>query len=145
MSMREYATTGRGLLIPKHLAGFVVKNYAKHHGERDDDYDSFEDEDFDGTLSDIHSIGGKNVDSFYDCSGDFFDIDEKDYVFFDKSEVDETSFHIISIDKYPSLFTRAYKDIDEIVNEFKNSVGKYFPEDFDYKKYLVCFIGTYLG
>lgn len=32
-----------------------------------------------------------------------------------------------------TLFKAAYKDMDELISEFKSEIGKYLPDDFDYR------------
>ena len=137
MSMREYVTTGKGLVIPEKLIEYVIK----HSENFNEEYYGKEYYDF---FSDYGTLGGKNIISFIECSGDFFDLDEREDRYIEE-DIDMDTFYIIEIDKYPSLYKQAYNNIDEIVEEYKKAVGKYFPEDFDYKKYLVTFIGTYWG
>ena len=142
MSMREYGTFGRGLLIPEKCIESVVKKCTDFNEEEyGDNYKQF----LNDTVYDSANFDGGHLIEFSECSGDFFDVDDKEYKMFEDDEVDEDWFFIIELDKYPSLFTQAYKDEDEIVEEFKSKVGKYFPEDFDYKKYLVSYHGTYWG
>lgn len=138
MSMKEYGTFGRGLVIPDNLIEYVAT-----HSENWDQ--EVYENDFSTFFEENRMLGGKQVLSFTECSGDFFDIDDLHYIVFDEYEINEESFYIIEMDKYPSLFAQAYKDLDEIVEEFKSAVGKYFPDDFDYQKYLVSYHGTYWG
>lgn len=45
----------------------------------------------------------------------------------------------------PSLFKRAYRDVDEIIEEMKQKVGELLPDDYDYRKNIVHVVGTYFG
>ena len=54
-------------------------------------------------------------------------------------------FYYVPLGKYPSLFEANYKDINEIVNEFKSKVGKYMPEGYDYRANIRHIIGTTFG
>ena len=138
MSVREYGTFGRGLIIPDPLIEKIARQCKEWDDEAyGDDPNCFFEEN--------RTLEGKQVLSFTECSGDFFDLDDINYKFFKGEEVDEEYFFIIELDKQPSLYKQAYKDEDEVVEEYKKSVGKYFPEDFDYKKYLVSYHGTYWG
>jgi uncharacterized protein (UPF0297 family) len=46
---------------------------------------------------------------------------------------------------YPTLFNKAYNDMDEIIGELKSKVGEYLPDDFDYRKNIRHICGTYYG
>ena len=45
----------------------------------------------------------------------------------------------------PSFFKPMYHDIDEMISEFKTTIGSYLPEDFNYRHYLRHIVGTYYG
>lgn len=47
--------------------------------------------------------------------------------------------------KYPGFFHKAYEDMRELVAEYKESLGKYFPEDFDYRNHIRHIIGAQYG
>jgi hypothetical protein len=47
--------------------------------------------------------------------------------------------------KYPTLFKKAYNDMDEIIAELKDKLGEYLPDDFDYRSKLCHISGTYYG
>lgn len=55
------------------------------------------------------------------------------------------NIYYISIRKYPSLFDASYKDMDEILDEFKEVLSKYLPEDYNYRKNFKHIIGSYWG
>ena len=40
-----------------------------------------------------------------------------------------------------TLFKAAYKDMDELVSEFKSKIGKYLPEDFNYRSSIRHIVG----
>ena len=46
---------------------------------------------------------------------------------------------------YPTIFKSAYNNMDEIVREFKSKLGKYLPNDFDYRSRICHISGTYFG
>lgn len=137
--MRDYIAQGMGLVIPTSVWPYV----STHHEKWDEKTWG---DDYQGFLYYLEDISGKRLVSFCECNGDFYTIDETDFApFNERDAVDDESFFLLEIDRYPSLFQRAYIDINEIVDEFKKSVGKYFPEDFDFQRYLVSFHGTYWG
>ena len=51
----------------------------------------------------------------------------------------------VPLKKYPSLFSTAYKDFNEIIEELKEEVGEYLPEDYDYRSNIRHIIGTTFG
>ena len=53
--------------------------------------------------------------------------------------------YYVPINKYPSLFRTAYKDMSEIVDEFKTKVGEYMPNGYDYRANIRHIIGTTFG
>lgn len=51
----------------------------------------------------------------------------------------------IPCDRQSTLFKRAYRDVDEIIEEMKQKVGELLPDDYDYRKNIVHVVGTYFG
>ena len=51
----------------------------------------------------------------------------------------------IPCSRCPTLFERAYRDVDEIIEEMKQKVGELLPDDYDYRKNIVHVVGTYFG
>lgn len=43
------------------------------------------------------------------------------------------------------IFGAAYKDVNELIEEFKDRLGEYLPEDYDYRENLAWICGTYFG
>jgi hypothetical protein len=51
----------------------------------------------------------------------------------------------VPLKKYPSLFRAPYKDFNEIIAEFKEEIGEYLPEDYNYRANIRHIIGTTFG
>ena len=51
----------------------------------------------------------------------------------------------IPVKNYPTLFTRPYMNMEEVIKEFKIKLGKYLPKDFDYRSRICHITGTYYG
>lgn len=51
----------------------------------------------------------------------------------------------VPLSKYPTLFKKAYSNMDDIISELKSKIGGYLPEDFDYRSKLCHISGTYFG
>lgn len=53
----------------------------------------------------------------------------------------EGSFGIIRLSRQPSFFSQSYESVEEIIDEIKQQVGKYLPQDFDYAAYTGQLVG----
>ena len=51
----------------------------------------------------------------------------------------------IPLHSKPTLFKGGYNNMNEIISELKNRVGKYLPDDFDYRSRIRHICGTYCG
>lgn len=138
MSMRDYAVNDYGLLMTKEMlkavASKVIENYSDEeydNNEMDFNYKLYE---F-GIIETISEFTGEamkiNIDGSDNWSnGECFNSE---------------CIYYIPASKYPSIFTAAYNNIDEMANEFKEKLGEYLPDDFDYKSYICHIVGTYFG
>lgn len=138
MSMRDYAVNDYGLLMTKEMlkavASKVIENYSDEeydNNEMDFNYKLYE---F-GIIETISEFTGEamkiNIDGSDNWSnGEYFN--------------SECIYYVPALN-YPSIFTAAYNNIDEMANEFKEKLGEYLPDDFDYKFYIRHIVGTYFG
>lgn len=53
--------------------------------------------------------------------------------------------YYVPLEKYPSLFGTAYKDINEIIEELKAKIGEHLPDGYDYRANIRHIIGTTFG
>ena len=60
-------------------------------------------------------------------------------------EYDNDILFYVPLYNYPTLFKKAYNDMDEIISELKEKLGEYLPEDFDYRSKIYHISGTYYG
>lgn len=51
----------------------------------------------------------------------------------------------IYANKSMQMIGAAYDTADELINEFKNDIGKYLPEDFDWKSHIGLACGVIFG
>ena len=51
----------------------------------------------------------------------------------------------VPVSNFPTLFEKAYENIDEIIDEFKEKLGDYLPDGFDYRGKIRHISGTYFG
>ena len=132
MRMREYAYEDYGLVLDKPTMEHIfVKRFNEPIGDEDAGYALYDAEvctcacQFTGEAFNIEDNGN---DSWYDTIA--YASDEIYYVPFNK---------------YPSLFKASYKDINDIVEEFKEKLGEYMPENYNYRANIKHIIGTVWG
>ena len=134
MSMRDYAVDDYGLLLDEETVKTIITKIGVDIVEEDFDFSyGLYDEgiceyigEFTGEAQMINDDG-----CFYwgnDCKSFNYD-----------------SIAYVPLDKYPSLFEKAYNNMEEIVEEFQSKLGEYLPEDFDYRSKICHISGTYYG
>ena len=138
MSMRDYAVDDYGLLLTsetlKVMASKVCDDYTEE-AYAEDEW-SFHEELYDkGIVEYISSFSGESVvindlgESMW-CEGESYG--------------DDVIYFVPTL-KISTLFRAAYRNMEDMINEFKNRVGEYLPADFDYRKYIRHISGTYFG
>ena len=132
MSMREYAYEDYGLVLDEPTMEHI---FVKKFNEPIDDLD-VGCELYD---SDICTCAGQFTGEAFGIKDDGKD-DWDDSLTYNCDEV-----YYISISKYPSLFKAPYNNINEIVEEFKEKIGEYMPDGYDYRANLKHIIGTVWG
>ena len=134
MSMRDYAVDDYGFVLDDETMKMIVSKLDIEPLDEDADlayilYDE-------GICEYISEFTGEaqeiNNDGYFNWGGEYksFSGDKIAYV---------------PLAKYPTLFKRAYNDMEEIVEEFKTKIGEYLPEDFDYRSRVCHICGTYYG
>ena len=141
MSMREYAVYDYGLLLtPETMKMLAEKNCAGFTEEEfeEDKFAFYEEieEIFDGDIDYVNEFTGeaKYVENNGSCEWGC------DTIYYDGDYI-----HYVPINRRLSLFEATYKDMDDMIADFKERVGKYMPEDFDYRANLRYIVGTYWG
>ena len=137
MSMREYAVNDYGLV----LDGETMKLIASKMFDDFADYD----EEYDGDWG--YELYDKGICEYIvDFTGEAQEVDSNGHYWGENSIYYEgDAICYISVSNYPTLFRKAYNNINELVEEFKEKVGKYLPEDFDYRSRICHICGTYYG
>ena len=132
MSMREYAYEDYGLVLDQATMEHI---FIKKFNEPIDDVD-VADALWD---ADVCTCAGQ-------FTGEAFSIENNgndngfDTLVYASDEV-----YYVPFNKYPSLFKAPYKDINEIVEEFKEKLSEYMPEGYDYRANIRHIIGTVWG
>ena len=134
MSMRDYAVDDYGLLLDEETMKTIISKLNVERLDEDESlgyilYDEGIGEyisEFTGEAQPINDNG--HFDWYKDCESYRGD-----------------SIAYVLLAQYPTLFKRAYENMEEIIDEFKNEIGKYLPEDFDYRSRIRHICGTYCG
>ena len=133
MSMRDYGVDDYGLVIDEktgmYMATKAIKDYDKNVDEWE--YCLYEEgiceyiSDFTGETNVLLDDGNPNW-----SESKYYNTDVICYV---------------SVERIPTLFKKAYNNIDDIIEEMKRKIGEYLPEDYDYRNNICKITGTYYG
>ena len=135
MSMRDYAVYDYGLLIDEETMKTIISKLDIEL--EDDDYMDLEyilyEEGICEYISEFTGEAQAVNDQGYcewGCESQYYSSDKLVYV---------------QASNYPTLFKKAYDNMEELVDEFKLKLSKYLPEDFDYRSRICQISGTYFG
>jgi hypothetical protein len=136
--MRDYAVNDYGLLMTIEMMQMIASKVCDDYTDEDYKDDPYP---FNGELYDkgiVEYIG--------DFTGESIEINDDGTVNWGVSEYYSADIiWYVPTKNISTLFKAAYKDIDEMIEEFRERFGKYFPADFDYRKYIRHISGTYYG
>ena len=136
MSTKDWGFIGYGIVIDNIVANEIAKkiNYKIDYAQ--------------DLYSDVRDyLYDKGVcDTMGEFTGEAFLVDDKGSVWWGQGEV----FHCeqiwyVELNKMPTLFAAPYKNMCEVIDELKNKLGEYLPNDFDYKRQIRLISGTYYG
>lgn len=141
MSMRENAVYDYGLLLTLNTMKALAKKNCEDFTEEDfvvNEYAFYEavEDIFGGDIEWISEFTGEAryiEDSGSDEWGSQTEYFDGDYIYY------------VPINRMVSLFKAPYRDMNDMISDFKERIGKYMPEDFDYRANLRHIIGTYWG
>lgn len=138
MSMRDYAVDDYGLLMTREMLKMVASKVCEGYTEEDYEDDEFA---FNEELCDegiVEYIG--------DFTGEAIVInDNGENMWGDSESYNSDIIYFAPTKKISTLFKAAYKDMDEMIEEFRDRLGEYLPADFDYRKYIRHISGIYFG
>ena len=133
MSMRYYAIEDYGLVLDDKALRFICDKM-------------FADDPVDEGDETCVLYEAEIIDLFDEFTGEAFCINDNGDDVWDRStsySCDEVPY--VPLRKYPSLFGAVYKDFNEIIEELKEKIGEYMPEDYDYRANIRHIIGTTFG
>lgn len=135
MSMRDYAVDDYGLVLDEDTINDIASQIFEDYTENTKTYWGYELYE-NGICEWISEFTGEaqelTDDGVYTWGGD-----SKDY------SCDVICY--VPLSKYPTLFRKAYNNMEEIIDELKSKLGKYLTEDFDYRSRIRHISGTYYG
>lgn len=138
MSMRDYAINDYGLLFNSNILHVVATKL----------YDDCSDENWDKNEYDFiervtETLGLEYLPEF---SGEAFKIEDNGQDYWRDADYycGDSIYYFRAINS-PTLFNTAYKNMDELIDEFKHWLGKYLPESFNYRCFIRHIVGTYYG
>ena len=138
MSMRDYAVNDYGFVLDEDMIKTIASQFCKDYTEEDYEEDEC-------TFKDMLYNAGI-VDYISEFTGDAIHITD--------SGIDDWSntngysadwIYYIPAKRVGTLFEAAYNNIEEMVDEFKEKIGEYFTEDFNYRECICHIVGTYYG
>ena len=141
MSMREYAVYDYGLLLTDKTMKALVKKHCEDFTEEDFEDDKFAfyeavEDTFDGHIEYVSEFTGeaKYIEDDGSCSWGCDSVHyNDDYIYY------------VPINRKLTLFKAAYENMDNMIADFKERIGEYMPENFDYRANMRYIIGTYWG
>lgn len=133
--MRDYAVDDYGLLLTEEAMKIIASKVC----------DDFEDMDEDEYGDALYEEGiCEYIGDFTGEAGIIFDDGLNDWM--SNGEMyDGDRIYYIQVSSYPTIFKAAYENMDALINEFKEKVGEYLPEDFNYRANIRHIVGTYFG
>ena len=135
MSMRDYAVDDYGLLLTEEVMKIIASKVC----------DDFEDMDEDEYGDALYEEGiCEYIGDFTGEAGILLDNGLNDWI--SNGEMyDGDRIYYVQVSSYPTIFKAAYENMDALIAEFKEKVGEYLPDDFDYRSNIRHIVGTYFG
>ena len=125
-------------LLDDHDLKAIASKFCENYSEKEYDSDPFKFI-YELTIS-------LDITYLFDFTGDAFALSSDGYTLWlsdDNISYDCETVCFVPTKKYASLFKASYKNFDEVIAEFKEEVGKYLPDDFDYKAKFRHITGSY--
>lgn len=141
MSMREYAFEDCGMVLNTNhlqmLAKRICADYSDKEWEKSPD-SRYEFLDKVSEKLDMQYISGFDGEAIFITDDGHNDCD-------DSLQYDNDVLYYIPLSNYPTMFKPAYNSIDEIVDELREKLGQFLPQNFDYRNNIRHIVGTYYG
>ena len=138
MSMRDYAVDDYGLVLDSNAMHIIASKV----------FDDLTDEEWAadvwGCAYDACDKAG--LEYICDFTGEVFDVEDDGLDDYRSGNPyrNDTLFYM-PLSEHPRLFVRTYKNMNEIVAELRLRLGRYLPDNFDYRGNFKHVVGTYFG
>lgn len=141
MSMREYAVYDYGLLLTPETMKALAAKHCENFTEEEFDDDEFT------FYEEVEEVFGGEIEYTSEFTGEAKYIEDDGTCSWgcDSVSYDCDYIHYVPINRRITLFETTYKNMDDMIADFKERVGEYMPEDFDYRANLRYIVGTYWG
>lgn len=135
MGMRENPVDDYGLLLTDEAIKIIASKAL-------DDFEEVDEDEYGDALYDEGIC--EYIGEFTGEAGILYDDGMNDWLS-NGETYDGDQIYYIPSKSYPTLFKAAYKDMNELIAEFKSDIGEYLPDDFDYRANIRHIVGTYFG
>lgn len=136
--MRDYSVNDYGIVLNSNILNVLACAIDKECTEESWNEDMYE------YIGEV--IDKLDVQCIGEFSGDAIGInDDGTDNYGDSDPYAGDSIYYYPLRYIPGLFGSPYKSIDDAINELKESIGKYLPENYQYRINLRHIIGTYFG
>ena len=139
MAMQHYAVNDYGLYLDfetlKHMASKLCKDYSPE-AFADDEWDFLFDLYERGYVEYMSEFTGEAT-AIQDTGEPMWGVPHQVYRY--------DACWYAPARKQSRMFGAAYETMDEVIAEFRDRIGEYLPDDFDYRKNLCLVCGTYFG
>ena len=135
MSMRDYAVDDYGLLLTEKTMKIIASKVC-------DDFEDMEEDEYG------YALYEKGICEYIgDFSGEAIRITDDGYHEYGNNGESYSGDQIfyVPMRSYSTLFKPAYENMEALIAEFKEKLGEYLPEDFDYRANIRHIVGTYFG
>lgn len=135
MSMRDYAVDDYGLLLTEETMKIIASKVC-------DDFEDMDEYEYGDALYEEGIC--EYIGDFTGEAGILLDDGLNDWIR-NGEMYDGDCIYYIQVSSYPTIFKAAYENMDALIAEFKEKVGEYLPEDFNYRANIRHIVGTYFG
>ena len=138
MSMRDYGVNDYGMIVTEETMKLLASRYYDDYTEEswEEDWYCYADELYDdGVIEYISEFTGESMEVQ----------DNGNHVWSSGETYDNDRIYYVSLLNCSTLFKAAYNNMDELVGELKERLGKYLPEGFDYRNNIRHIVGSYYG
>ena len=135
MSMRDYAIYDYGMILDEETTKLIVSK-------------AFDNITYDDICDLGYELYEKGICEYIsEFTGEAQEVDDNGAGTWcgDTKEYDSDILFYVPLSNYPTLFKKAYSNMDEIISELKDKLGEYLPDDFDYRSRIRYICGTYYG